>query len=390
MKIVRHEKQVEISELVKQAKKQLLSNRIYVLDSADHAEHIAAYIAWNEIGGNIFVKSPFVPVEQQSELEKRLSQLDVSHSVVFHTSGTTGTPKLVVHKQKQFQEAIKLSTDAVGWNHNTRFLNFVPAFVSGFWHIVIPALVQSQSSIYLGSRNTMISDLSLDVDLTILIPAMLDFLKSTGKKIDFSGYEKIITGASPVSERHAEFVFNMNGNCVVNLYGTTETCSPLLKRQTEKSDSFVGSLEINNRVKLVDGELWVRGDSLCENYRDFSHQGEWFRTGDYWVENNNLICFSGRKSEIVKINGYKTSLFQVESVTEENSDLGDTLAVVRNSAGSEWIELFYTNKNANIDKKQYKSILQEKLPYYSIPRKFTHTDEIPRNALGKKLRTSNL
>ena len=78
--------------------------------------------------------------------------------MLFNTSGTTGFPKLIIHTRKQFDSIARMSTQALGWNSSTRYLNFAPAFTAGFWLIVIPALVKHGAELLLGSRETAVQD----------------------------------------------------------------------------------------------------------------------------------------------------------------------------------------------------------------------------------------
>lgn len=365
-------------------KKALKKNRIVTLNSAMHDDHVAAYTAWLEVGGNIFVKSPLLPAEQATFLDLQVKKHTQDNTIIFHTSGTTGVPKLITHTQKQFNQTIKMTRNAMGWEKNTKFLNFIPAFTSGFWHIVIPSLIYNDSSLILGSKETICNDFQADANLTILVPALIDQLRIKRQSIDLSKFSKICSGASQVLNRHAKWCFDNNAKVFNHMYGMTEICSPILHRETSSLDEYVEYLNLSpiadNEFKLVDKELWVKGPSLCEG------SGEWFQTNDLWEEDNEKIKFVGRKNDVVKINGYQCSLLLIENTAEEKTTLGDTIAIKRNSLGSDWVELFYTNKHAIINKKELKSIFEPIVPKCNIPKRYTYIDQIPRNAYGKKTR----
>jgi acyl-coenzyme A synthetase/AMP-(fatty) acid ligase len=174
------------------------------------------------------------------------------------------------------------------------------------------------------------------------------------------------------------------------MYGATEIGSPILNRATTYPDNFVEYLEmsdtINNQFKIVDDELYVRGQSVCVNYKDFSHEDDWFKTNDLWEQEGNLIKFIGRSNDIVKINGYQCSLLLIESLIEDKTNLGESLAIPRNLMGSDYIEVAYTNKDANIDKKELSKMLEIYLQDCNIPRKYTYVESLPKTSLGKKIR----
>jgi acyl-coenzyme A synthetase/AMP-(fatty) acid ligase len=365
-------------------RKQLQSTKILTLCSAEHIDHIAAYIAWLEVGGNIFVKSALLPVEYGKTLDRLVAVQNCENSVIFHTSGTTGVPKLVIHTARQFQQAAKMATHAMQWNPHTKFLNFFPASTSGFWHIVIAPLVHHDATVLLGHKETVVDDLRLDANLVVLVPALIDQLRIRNAPVSLQKFSKVCSGASQVLPRHAQWCFDHGAVIFNHMYGLTESCSPILHRASSEFDEFVTYLDLtpvsDSEFRLVDGELHIKGLSLCEG------SPEWLETNDLWEECDGKIRFAGRKNDIVKINGFPCSLLLVENTAEEKTDLGDTLAVVRNSMGSDWIELYYTNRDAVIDKKKFAKMFEPTLFRCNIPKKYTHIDHIPRTGLGKKQR----
>jgi acyl-coenzyme A synthetase/AMP-(fatty) acid ligase len=391
MKIYRQGNLLDIHDKIKDAEHRLKNNNVYTLDSIDHTDHIAAYIAWQNVGGNIFVKFPALPEEQQCVIDRKIQDYRYKDSICFHTSGTTGVPKLVVHHKKQIDLMRKMADIAINWDVNTKFLNFFPPATSGFWHIVLPSFVYHNSSLALGSRETVIQDLEGDHNKTILVPAMIDQIRISGKPVDFSNYELIGSGASAVLSRHSSFLLKNNVQEFVQIYGTTEISAPGLFRKTKHIDDYIEYVDITSNplqeFKLENNELLVRGPGLCSNVEEFNYVDGWLRTNDIWEQKDNLIHYIGRNNDIVKVNGYKVSLLQVEQLTEEKCNLGDTLAVVRNSLGSDWIELFYTN-NIEIDKSKIHKQLSQYIVEYNIPRKYTLVNSLPRTAMGKKIRNA--
>jgi len=392
MKITQHSNAVSLCSTVNTYKELLVNNELCVLSSINHIDHIAAYLAWCEVGGNIFIKSPLLPIEQSSFLDKKIKGYSLHNSIIFHTSGTTGIPKLVIHTRKQFDQMIRMSTGAMGWNTHTKFLNFIPAFTSGFWHIIIPCLVKYDCEITLGKRETIVDDLKLDHNLTLLVPAMVDHLRTKQASIDLSQFNKICLGASQVLSRHVEYVFSNRAQTVCHMYGSTEFGSPILKRDSSHPDDFSTYLDLTPMSDAAfsissTNQLLIKGDSLCENIKEFDFDGEWFNTNDLWeIRQDNKIVFLGRSNDIVKVNGYQCSLLLIENIIEGFTDLGETLAVPRSSLGTDWVEIFYTNKNSRIKKHALKEMLKSKLPSCNIPRRITYVDAIPKNSLGKKIR----
>lgn len=392
MKIIRNNQLCcNISNQIKEYKKQLQEQKVFTLSTLDHIKHIAAYIAWKEVGGNVLVKNPYMPKEISEFVDQKILNFEYENSIIFLTSGTTGYPKIIVDTNKQFESLIEVTTDTMNFDSSSKWLNVLPAFTSSFWHIVIPCLVEYDASIVLGSRETVIEDLNQDVNLSVFVPAMIDQLRLFKVPIDLSKLDNVISGASAVLKRHVEFLFERGVKRFTHLYGATETMTPLLARTTTEPDEFCEYLELKpldkeTQIKLVNNELWVKGPTICENFKQLDHSDDWFKTGDIWEQTEDLIRFVGRKNDIVKINGLQVNLLLIETVSENRTDLGETLAVVRSSFGTQWIELLYTNKNSQIDKNKFKEIFEPILYKYCIPKKYTYIESIPRNPTGKKLR----
>jgi O-succinylbenzoic acid--CoA ligase len=394
MNIIRNNELCNISDQIKECKKQLQEHKVFTLSTLDHTEHIATYIAWKEVGGNVLVKNPYMPKEMSEFVDQKISNFEYENSIIFLTSGTTGYPKTIVDTNKQFESLIEVTTDTMNFDSSSKWLNVLPAFTSSFWHIVIPCLVEYDASIVLGSRETLVEDLNQDVNLSVFVPVMIDQLRLSKVPIDLSKLDNVISGASAVLKRHVEFLFERGVKRFTHLYGATETMTPLLARTTTEPDEFCEYLEFkslgaNTELKLVDGELLIKGSTICENFKQLDHSGDWFKTGDMWEQNNDLIRFVGRKNDIVKVNGFQSNLLLIETVSENRTDLGETLAVVRSTFGIQWIELFYTNKNSQIDKNKFKEIFEPILYKWCIPKKYTYIESIPRNATGKKVRNLN-
>lgn len=349
--------------------KQTLKESTLLLESENHVEHIAAYIAWMEVGGRIMVRGPMVPAKQKELLDLELENNTKTDCIFLHTSGTTGNPKLVSYSKQEFERIIAKSELHLDWSNDTSWLNLIPPYTSGFWHIVLPLVVKHDCKIVLSSKQSMKEDFALDVNTTLIVPGLIDQMRIAKLKLPFEKFNIIGTGASQVLPRHVEYIFQ-NGCKVFNhCYGTTEIGSPVLGHRTYSIDENNCWLELDNNCEIVNNELIYNG----------------IATADLFQVKENLIKFTGRSNDIVKINGFQCSLLLIENTLEELG-FGDCLAVPNNKAGSDYVELFYTDGSP--DKKELKEILTPILPPCNIPLKYTKTDSIPRNSLNKKVRNA--
>jgi len=367
MKIIQNNLICDLEPYLKQAEKNLREQFLYVLCSNNYLEHVATYLIWQQYGGNVFVKAPGLPPEQDQYVMQAIQQQTaLNNTVIFHTSGTTGFPKLVINHQQQFLQACKMSTQAINWNSQTNFLTFVPPYTTGFWHIIMPPTVAHGSTLTIGSKENAVADINHSgCNATILVPGLINRLRTVEACVDLSGYQVVGVGASQVTFQHAKYVFDHGAQSMAHLYGASEICSPILSRTTQTLGDYNEWVNFDahgqNQIKLVNDELWVSGQSVCSNYANFDHDCEWLRTGDLWEQKNNLIRFVGRTNDMVKMNGFKTNLLLIENVMEEKTDLGECQAVPRQTVGVDWIELLYTNSLAQIDRKKFNKNLNQYL-----------------------------
>ena len=339
-----------------------------ILCSVDHYEHISAYKNWKENGGDVAIISPWLPKKQQDYLIEKFNQAEKNNNIFMHTSGTTGMPKLIKFTHADFERIRKKSDKSIGWNENTRFLNLLPAFTSGFWHIVIPSAIEHNSEIIFSSKETIKEGLKQKPNEVITVAGMLDQLRINQIPFPFEMFNKICCGASQILDRHVDYVFDNGGKAFNNLYGATEIGSPVLSNLTYKKSEY---------------SKWLTADELCEfDNGELIYNGH--RTGDKFIVDGNMIKYAGRTNDIVKINGYTCNLLDIENIIEEHIGQGMALAIPKNKMGTDYIEVEYTH--GTIDQSKLKTILLENIPSCNVPKKYTKVENIKLNALNKKIR----
>jgi len=338
----------------------------------------------------VLVCSPLLPDIQKQHLKDQASRyIEHNDVIMLHTSGTTGMPKLIVQTRKSMQKIKEISQEVWQWKSEYVNVTVVPPMTSAFWHIILPGFVEKEFEILESSKNTFKQDIARGGPVALVVPNMMYILIATNTKIDLSNYRKILCGGSQVRSAHAEYVLDHGAQLFDHAFGTTETGSPILSREMNNSalgDYTCLSAVAGIETKLENGELWVRGSSLCANYNSFSHHESWYRTGDYWQSGpEGLIKFLGRKDDFVKLNGYRANLNDIEQYFSLQG-LGECLAVPQNKLGVDWIELWHTaevgNKQTELLKKQCHNIMVS----CCVPRKFKQVNQLPKTALGKKQR----
>ena len=168
----------------------------------------------------------------------------------------------------------------------------------------------------------------------------------TGKlraaKESFFGPLHIVScGGAHISKQICEEL-DFFGIRIMQGYGITE-CSPVISINCNKSFKMgsVGHVLPHYELKLVDGEIWVRGVSVMQGYyknekltRESMEDG-WYKTGDIGeIDNQGFLYITGRKKDLIVFkNGKKISPELVEKVIYQIPFVKE--AVVYGTANSE-------------------------------------------------------
>lgn len=379
---------VNFNEIVKKYKNELRTKKTILLSTLDHVEHLSAYMAWREVGGNILIQSPLAPKLHKDYFAEILPTLDYENTIFMPTSGTTSIPKIVANDMGYYDIVANISKDWLGWNKDSVFMNFVPAPTSGFWHAFMPAVVDTDSKIIIGQKETLQIDLFTDASHIVMVPAMVDMLRIRKLDVNFAKYDTVAVGSAQVLDRHVEYVFDNGCKEFTHLYGITEGGVPTLRNKTSSPSIDSRCLQHTNEygieTRLENGELLIKGSTLCNNIEELGAQDGWYRTGDLFEEVGDKIMFVGRTNDIVKINGYKANLLVIENTIEELTDIEECVAIVCNRLGSDYVELQYVGEIGNTSK--LVNQLSVLLPPCNIPKRFIKIDKVPRNTLNKKIR----
>lgn len=290
------------------------------------------------------------------KIEKAVTP-DVTASIVF-TSGTTSYSKLVMLSQQAIltNASDALANVEVGQKTFTA-LPFYHTY--GLTCSVLSMLIPGTNLFINGNMKTMMRDLHLAQPHTMLtVPLVLETIhnrlwasaeesgkaddlrkllklkrlqfrlgiRSCGKTLDalrekvFGSLRLIICGGAHMNPDISEELCYLGIN-VLQGYGITE-CSPLVsvnRNNFNKWDS-VGLVSAHTEVKLVDGEILVRGDNVMQGYYQdpqqtaSSMQDGWFCTGDLGeIDKDGFLYITGRKKNLIVLkNGKKVSPEKLE------------------------------------------------------------------------------
>lgn len=260
-------------------------------------------------------------------------------AVLFQTSGTTGTPKLVAHTHGHFLHNARIHTNTVGIHKNElRCLNVLSqraqwgvttaltTLLSGGTLMVYPHTNLN----YASTGETKLAHLiettqSNWVPLTpsnlVDLAGLMHKRPGIGQKLRDSALQVLETSSSSAHPMLLEQVQNeLPLISLLQTYGSTETGPISANTSRNNKTGTVGCAVDGVEIKIVNGagkqvadgemgELWVRSPSVARYYQNdeanrksYTEDG-FYKTGDIVaLDADGHITIVGRKSEIFVVN----------------------------------------------------------------------------------------
>lgn len=358
------------------------------------------------------------------QLLERLQQrsIDTDMSCVINTSGSTGTPKSVALNHRSFVDFIEVSDEIFQFSENEIIGSLSPVIFDIFSYELC-MLISKGSCIVVLPENMAAFPIKILEEMqrtkvsfifwvpTIMVNiANMDLLTKvtldTLKLVWFAG-EVFPTKQFNYWKKtlpHTKFA-NLYGPIEITLDCTYfivdrdfEDNEPLpIGIPYRNTDVLIITDEDKLAVKGEEGELCVRGSSLALGYYNNPektaaafvqnplnpHYPEViYRTGDVVALNErNEIIFKGRKDTLIKHQGYRIEMGEIEHIVVNTLKIAKNACCVYNRANKE-IVLYYENP-ADIEPAVFRKELMASLPKYMIPTVYIRYDEMPRNPNGK-------
>ena len=303
--------------------------------------------------------------------------------LVLFSSGTTGKPKAILHNfdnflkryftpRKAFVTLSFLMFDHVGG------INTILHTIFNKGLIVIPSERTVES---------IINDIKkYKVELLPTTPTFLRMMLMSGElpqlqESECSSLKLITYGTERMDQTTLDAITMILPNVDFRqTYGMSEL--GILRIKTEARDSLYMSIGGEGvEVKAVDHKLYIRAKNAMEGYLNapspFDEDG-WYNTKDLVdvkeIGNTTYYKIIGRDSDLINVGGLKFMPADVENLVLQFEGIKFCkVKAIKNPITGEYPELIYqTNDDNDIDLKELKQYLKDKLPAYMLPRKYIH------------------
>lgn len=262
-------------------------------------------------------------------------------AAIFFTGGTTGAPKGAILPHRALMRGAFNGVFAPGsqlFGHRT--IAFLP--LSHVFGLIRGTL----SALYVGAEWYAAEDMKATIGkipvirptLLVLVPGLCDVVlglaKMYGPKFLGGDLKTIISGAASVPPRLIREMDNLGIRCLPG-YGMTEGANLTTGNADidDRPDS-VGKVYPEQEIKLVDGEIWYRGDNVFlgyygdpENTAATLTEDGWVKTGDLGrIDEEGFVYITGRiKNLIILGNGENISPESIEEPFYKCDELKDCL-----------------------------------------------------------------
>ncbi len=341
---------------------------------------------------------------------------------LYHTGGTTGTPKLAM--RTHMNEMFSAFGCAVGMamHSGTTMMCGLPLFhanaplltglapfsVGGSVVLLSPSGYRDQGVI----QNFFKIAERYEVESFMVVPTVLSMLLDVPVEgLDLSRLKYALCGAAPLSVQVFQAFEKHSGLRLLEGYGLTEatvasSCNP------RNGESKVGSVGIRwpyqeMKTVLLDekgeyvrdcevdeiGVIVMRGPNVFKGYVEEAHdkaawvQGDWLNTGDMGrMDGDGYFWLTGRKKELIIRGGHNIDPAVIEEVLYRIDGVSLAAAVGRPDAHAGEVPVAYVmpKPGAKLDPEKIEACCREQITERAaVPKEICIVDPMPVTAVGK-------
>ncbi|GFG75038.1 acyl-CoA synthetase [Mycobacterium botniense] len=337
-------------------------------------------------------------------------------ALVIYTSGTTGPPKGVQLSRRAIAADLDALALAWQWTAGDTLVHGLPLFhVHGLVLGLLGSLRIGNRFVHTGkptpaayaracseAGGTLYFGVPTVWSRVVADPAAAEALRPA---------RLLVSGSAPLPVPVFGELARLTGHSPVERYGSTESLITLSTRADgERRPGWVGLPLAGVQTRLIDdagdpvpqdgktiGQLQVRGPTLFDGYLNrpdataevFDADG-WYRTGDVAVvDRGGMHRIVGRESvDLIKSGGYRVGAGEIETALLGHPDVAEAAVVGLPDEDLGQRIVAFVVGDAEPD--SLIDYVAQQLSVHKRPREVRIVDSLPRNAMGKVLKTELL
>ena len=340
---------------------------------------------------------------------------DDDDGVIYFSSGTTGFPKAILHSHRALMHAMETEQAHHKQTHDDVFLCIPPLYHTGAkMHWFGSFMVGGKAVLLKGTKPEWIIKTANDEKCSIvwlLVPWAQDILDEIERgdinlsELDLSAWRLMHIGAQPVPPSLIKRWLTVFPNHDYDTnYGLSESIGPGCVHLGLGNVHKVGAIGkagygwevkiINEKGETVDrgdvGELCVKGPGVMKCYYNDEKStaevkdGDWLKTGDMAMEDEDgFIFLVDRKKVVIITGGENLYPVQIEDFIRKNDSVKDVavIGLPDQRLGEIAAAIIEVKEGFTLTEEEVNDFCSA-LPRYKRPRKIIFAD-IPRNPTGK-------
>jgi amino acid adenylation domain-containing protein len=338
---------------------------------------------------------------------------------LMYTSGSTGRPKAVVVEHRNITNLVT-EPNFVDLSAEDRILQLAPVAFDAATFEIWGALLGGARLVLAPPGQVQaeeLGDLLRETGITVLwLTAALFHRQIDTDPEALAGLRTVLSGGDVLSVAHIRQLQSAApGLQIVNGYGPTETTTFACCHRVAPGEDLGATIPIgrplqNVTVRIVDpaglpvpdgtaGELWIGGGGVSRGYwrrPELTAEkfviagaeldgGRYYRSGDQARRRpDGVIEFLGRIDDQFKLRGFRIEPGEIENVLTEHPQVRTAAVGIREShLGDRRLVAWVVPSGEQLDKRELRKHLRERVPEHMIPAGFVSLAELPITANGK-------